>query len=164
MESYNRRDFLDMGITEDFVQDNHSRSTKGVLRGLHLQTKHPQGKLVRVIRGAVYDVAVDMRKGSPTFGQFFGIKLSEKDRKMVYVPKGFAHGFLTLSKEADLTYKMTDYYFPEYDHGIIWNDPDINISWPLKEYGIEKPILSSKDQKLPRLKDVEYPFTYNKHI
>jgi len=119
------------------------------LRGLHFQTKHPQGKLVRVTRGIVYDVAVDLRKDSPTFGKWFGVVLSEENKRMFCVPEGFAHGFIVLSEEADFLYKCTDYYHPEYDAGLIWNDPDIGIEWPLEEYGITEPILSEKDKNLP---------------
>ena len=149
MESYNKKEFEEIGLTMEFVQDNHSHSRKGVLRGLHFQTKHPQGKLVRVTRGIVYDVAVDLRKDSPTFGKWFGVVLSEENKRMFCVPEGFAHGFIVLSEEADFLYKCTDYYHPEYDAGLIWNDPDIGIEWPLEEYGITEPILSEKDKNLP---------------
>ncbi|MCD6239346.1 MAG: dTDP-4-dehydrorhamnose 3,5-epimerase [Thermotogae bacterium] len=151
MESYNKRKFEEIGLTMDFVQDNHSRSRRGVLRGLHFQLLHPQGKLVRVTRGEVFDVAVDIRKGSLTFGKWYGLILSEENKKMFYIPEGFAHGFLVLSDEADFLYKCTDYYYPDEDDGIIWNDPDIGIDWPLD--GIE-PILSGKDRKRPRLKEL----------
>ena len=161
MESYNRREFEEIGLDMNFVQDNHSRSKKGVLRGLHFQKKHPQGKLVRVIRGKVFDVAVDLRKGSPTFGKWYGIILSDENHLMFYIPEGFAHGFLVLSEEADFFYKCTDFYYPEYDAGIIWNDPDIGIKWSFEEYGIKEPILSEKDSKLPRLRDIEIPFEYS---
>ena len=160
-ESYNKREFEKIGLDMNFVQDNHSRSKKGVLRGLHFQKKHPQGKLVRVIRGKVFDVAVDLRKGSPTFGKWYGIILSDENHLMFYIPEGFAHGFLVLSEEADFFYKCTDFYYPEYDAGIIWNDPDIGIKWPFEEYGIKEPILSEKDSKLPRLRDIEIPFEYS---
>ena len=161
MESYNKREFEKIGLDMNFVQDNHSRSKKGVLRGLHFQKKHPQGKLVRVIRGKVFDVAVDLRKGSPTFGKWYGIILSDENHLMFYIPEGFAHGFLVLSEEADFFYKCTDFYYPEYDAGIIWNDPDIGIKWPFGEYRIKEPILSEKDSKLPRLRDIEIPFEYS---
>ena len=151
MESYNKRKFEEIGLTMDFVQDNHSRSRRGVLRGLHFQLLHPQGKLVRVTRGEVFDVVVDIRKGSLTFGKWYGLILSEENKKMFYIPEGFAHGFLVLSDEADFLYKCTDYYYPDEDDGIIWNDPDIGIDWPLD--GIE-PILSEKDRKRPRLKEL----------
>ena len=161
MESYNKREFEKIGLDMNFVQDNHSRSKKGVLRGLHFQKKHPQGKLVRVIRGKVFDVAVDLRKGSPTFGKWYGIILSDENHLMFYIPEGFAHGFLVLSEEADFFYKCTDFYYPEYDAGIIWNDPDIGIKWPFEEHRIKEPILSEKDSKLPRLRDIEIPFEYS---
>ncbi len=151
MESYNKKEFEGIGLTMEFVQDNHSKSRKGVLRGLHFQTKHPQGKLVRVTRGEVFDVAVDIRKGSPTFGEWYGVILSEENKKMFYIPERFAHGFLVLSDEVDFLYKCTDYYYPDEDAGIIWNDPDIGIDWPLD--GIT-PILSEKDKKRPLLKQV----------
>ena len=149
MESYNKKDFEEIGLNMEFVQDNHSHSKKGVLRGLHFQAKHSQGKLVRVTRGMVYDVAVDLRKNFKTFGKWFGVVLSDENKKMFYVPEGFAHGFIVLSEEADFLYKCTDYYYPEYDAGLIWNDPDIGIEWPLEEYGITEPILSEKDKNLP---------------
>jgi len=151
MESYKYSEFANFGIKEKFVQDNHSKSIKGVLRGLHYQ-KHPkaQAKLVRVIRGKIFDVAVDIRRNSPTYGKWVGIVLSEENKKMLYIPVGFAHGFCVLSDEAEVLYKTTEEYAPEYDRGIIWNDPDIDIKWP-----IDNPILSSKDAALPRLKDAE---------
>ncbi|MGC8819449.1 MAG: dTDP-4-dehydrorhamnose 3,5-epimerase [Athalassotoga sp.] len=151
MESYNKRDFTEIGLTMEFVQDNHSRSKKGVLRGLHFQDKHPQGKLIRVVRGEVFDVAVDIRRDSPTFGRWYSVILSEENKRMFYIPEGFAHGFLVLSDEVDFLYKCTDYYYPDEDCGIIWNDPDIGIDWPLN--GIE-PILSEKDKKRPDFKQV----------
>ena len=153
MESWNKKDFEEIGLNLNFVQDNHSRSSKGVLRGLHFQDPQPQGKLVRVVRGMVYDVAVDLRKESKTFGKYYGIILSEENKLMFYIPEGFAHGFLVLSDIADFLYKTTNYYCKECDGGIIWNDPDIAIEWPFKEYGIEKPILSEKDKNLPTLKE-----------
>ena len=151
MESYKYSEFAKFGIKEKFVQDNHSRSTRGVLRGLHYQ-KNPkaQAKLVRVTRGKVFDVAVDIRRGSPTYGRWVGVLLSEENKKMLYVPVGFAHGFCVLSEEAEVLYKTTEEYAPEYERGIIWNDPDIGIKWP-----IEEPILSPKDAALPRLKEAE---------
>lgn len=142
-----RKDVLkEAGINECFVQDNHSRSTKGVLRGLHYQLVQPQGKLVRVARGAVFDVAVDVRQGSPTFGQWYGITLDEESMRVMYVPPGFAHGFVVLSGIADFIYKCTDYYHPQSEQGIAWNDPKIGIDWPLAEV-----ILSDKDCKNPIL-------------
>ncbi len=132
-----------------FVQDNHSRSARGVLRGLHYQLGRPQGKLVMVARGAVFDVAVDIRKGSKTFGQWYGVELNEENHLQLYVPPGFAHGFCVLSDMADFLYKCTQYYAPKTERGIIWNDPDIGIDWPLSA-----PLLSARDGQAQRLKDV----------
>lgn len=150
MESYNKNDFAAMGLNMEFVQDNHSKSRKGVLRGLHFQTKLPQGKLVRVTRGRVWDVAVDLRPSSKSFGQWYGILLSEKNKKLFYIPEGFAHGFLTLEDDTEFMYKCTQIYYPEYDNGIAYNDKDIGIKWPFKEYGIKtgELILSDKDRNL----------------
>ncbi len=143
-ESFNQKAFNDAtGLNLNFVQDNHSRSAKGVLRGLHYQIQQPQGKLVRVVRGAVFDVAVDIRKGSPTFGKWVGLDLSEDNHKQMWVPTGFAHGFLVLSDSADFLYKTTEYYAPEHERCIAWNDPEIGIQWPLTS----EPSLSSKDQQ-----------------
>ena len=153
MESWNKKEFEEIGLEMEFVQDNHSRSKKGVLWGLHFQTLHSQGKLVRVVKGSVYDVAVDLRKGSPTFGKYYGAILSEENKLMFYIPEGFAHGFLVLSDEVDFLYKATDYYYPQYEAGIVWNDEDININWPFEEYGIVEPILSEKDRKLPTFRE-----------
>ena len=151
-ESYNRRTFAEAaGLDVDFVQDNHSRSAQGVLRGLHYQIQQPQGKLVRVVAGAVFDVAVDIRKTSPTFGQWVGVELSAENKKMVWVPPGFAHGFLVLSEVAEFLYKTTDYYAPSYERSIAWNDPDIGIAWPLAG----APLLSAKDQAAVGLKAAE---------
>ena len=151
-ESYNRRAFAEAaGLDVDFVQDNHSRSAQGVLRGLHYQIQQPQGKLVRVVAGAVFDVAVDIRKASPTFGQWVGIELSAENKKMVWVPPGFAHGFLVLSEVAEFLYKTTDYYAPSHERTIAWNDPDIGIAWPLAG----APLLSAKDQAAVELKAAE---------
>lgn len=130
MESYNERDFQEAGLNLRFVQDNQSMSQKGVLRGLHFQKEYPQGKLVRVIRGRVYDVAVDLRKNSATFGKHFGIILTEENKKMFYIPEGFAHGFLVLSDTAEFAYKVTDFYHPGDEGGLAWNDPEIGIIWP----------------------------------
>lgn len=155
LEFYKRSDFLSRGINTEFVQDNHSGSVKGVIRGLHYQ-KRPkvQGKLVRCVKGKIFDVAVDIRKGSPTFGKWVGVELSEENRHMLWIPEGFAHGFLVLSDYAEVIYKISGAeYSPEHDAGIIWNDPDIGIEWPLGD--IESPILSEKDSKLPRLKDLK---------
>lgn len=155
METYHKQEFFENGLTMEFVQDNHSKSKKGVLRGLHFQTRHAQGKLVRVIRGSVWDVAVDLREGSPTFGHWEGVLLSAKNKKMFYVPQGFAHGFLTLEDETEFLYKCTDYYHPEYEAGIRYDDPELGIAWPLAEYGIgpEQILLSEKDGKLPTLRE-----------
>jgi dTDP-4-dehydrorhamnose 3,5-epimerase len=150
METYQREEFEDKGISLNFIQDNQSKSTKGVLRGLHFQYTQPQGKLVRVIKGTVYDVAVDLRKGSKTYGKYEGVILSDENKKQFYVPPGFAHGFLVLSDEAEFTYKCTDFYNGDDEGGIIWNDPEININWPIGE---EHLILSEKDKKWKRLKD-----------
>ena len=155
METYNQEVFEKAGLMMKFVQDNQSKSKKGVLRGLHLQTKFSQGKLVRVISGAVYDVGVDLRKGSPTYGRYAGVTLSGENKKMFYVPEGFAHGFLVLTDEAVFTYKCTNPYRPEYDAGIVYNDPDIGVDWPLTGDDV---LLSEKDGKLPRLKDAGYAF------
>lgn len=130
METYSQRDMQEAGLDMVFVQDNQSMSKKGVLRGLHYQKEHPQGKLVRVIRGRVFDVAVDIRVGSKTYGQWYGVELSEENKKQFYVSEGFAHGFLVLSDEAEFCYKVTDFYQPEDEAGLVWNDPDIGIKWP----------------------------------
>ncbi|OQD59363.1 dTDP-4-dehydrorhamnose 3,5-epimerase [Methanobrevibacter arboriphilus JCM 13429 = DSM 1125] len=155
MESYHKKEFEENGLNIDFVQDNQSKSTKGVLRGLHFQYNQPQGKLVRVIKGEVFDVAVDLRKDSPTYSKYESVILSEDNKKQFYIPPGFAHGFLVLSDEAEFTYKCTDFYNGSDEGGIIWNDPDINIEWPLNE---EELILSEKDQKWKSLKDTSTSF------
>lgn len=149
LESYNDSRYQEAGIPGPFVQDNHSRSSRGVLRGLHFQLKHPQGKLVSVSRGEVFDVAVDIRRGAPTFGQWFGTVLSEDNHHQLYIPPGFAHGFCVLSDTADFLYKCTDYYLPEDEGGVMWNDEDIAIQWPLSE-----PKLSEKDRNNSRLTDL----------
>lgn len=150
-ESFNRRQFASLiGRDLDFVQDNHSRSEKNVLRGLHYQIEQPQGKLVRVIQGAVFDVAIDMRKSSPTFGQHVAIELSAENQRMLWVPEGFAHGFLVTSATAEFLYKTTDYYAPEFERSIAWNDPALAIAWPIQG----APSLSAKDQQAPLLADV----------
>lgn len=148
-ESYNERDFLEIGINDEFVQDNHSKSQKGVLRGLHFQKENSQGKLIRVVKGKIYDVAVDLRQDSRTFGKYFGTELSEENKLMLYIPKNFAHGFLALEEGTEILYKTTDYYNPADEYGIIWNDSDLNIDWKLEEYKIKKEdlILSEKDKK-----------------
>lgn len=149
-ESYNKKDFLNAGINIDFVQDNESKSHRGVLRGLHFQKKYPQSKLVRVVKGEVFDVAVDLRKDSITFGKYESVILSEENQKQFLIPKGFAHGFLVLSDEAKFVYKCDDFYHPEDEGGIIYNDPDININWPFLD-NIE---LSEKDKKHPSFKEI----------
>lgn len=155
-ETYRHSDFTAAGIPEHFVQDNHSRSIGGVLRGLHYQ-KDPkaQGKLVRCLTGRVYDVAVDIRKGSPDYGKWAGIELTGENGTMLYVPPGFAHGFLVLSDQADVVYKCTNEYSPAHDRGIIWNDPDIGIRWQRSD-----PLLSDKDARHPRLRDADNEFLY----
>ena len=149
LETYQQKRYRDAGIALPFVQDNHSRSAKGVLRGLHFQLRYPQGKLVQVIRGEVFDVAVDIRHGSPTFGKWSGSLLSETNHRQLYVPPGFAHGFCVLSEIADFLYKCTDYYHPEDENGIAWNDPGIGIDWP-----IASPRLSDKDRRFRPLHEV----------
>jgi dTDP-4-dehydrorhamnose 3,5-epimerase len=141
LESWNRRQFATLGLDVDFVQDNHSRSQKGVLRGLHYQIRQTQGKLVRAVRGEVFDVAVDLRKSSPTFGRWASVNLSEDNHRMFWIPPGCAHGFLTLSDSADFLYKATDYYAPEHERSLLWNDPTIGIDWPLES----PPLLAAKD-------------------
>ena len=158
MESYNEKDFRENGLDMRFVQDNESKSKKGVLRGMHFQTQHSQGKLVRVIKGEVYDVAVDLRKGSPTYGEWEGVILSENNKNMFYIPEGFAHGFLVLSDEAIFNYKCTDFYDPEHDGGLLWNDPIVNIKWPIEN--VEKVILSEKDKNQKKLHELDLPFIY----
>lgn len=153
METYNYNDFKAAGLDVVFVQDNQSKSKKWVLRGLHFQKNNPQGKLVRVIKGEVFDVAVDLRKNSPTFGKWQGIVLSAENKKQFYVPEGFAHGFLVLSEEAEFVYKCTRFYDPTDEFGIIWNDPDINIIWP--DINNLEVLLSEKDKKNKKLEDIE---------
>ncbi len=154
-ESYNEHAFAQaMGLSLKFVQDNHSRSAQGVLRGLHYQIRQPQGKLVRVVRGSVFDVAVDLRRSSPTFGRWVGVELSESNHRQLWVPPGFAHGFVVTSESADFLYKTTDYYAPEHERCIAWNDPAIGIQWPLDG----PPVLSAKDQQGVSLAQAEvYP-------
>ena len=152
LESWNKRSFSNAGIDEHFVQDNHSRSAKGVLRGLHYQLNVPQGKLVRVTSGAVFDVAVDIRTASPTFGKWVGYELSAANHRMLWIPPGFAHGFLTLEDDTDFLYKCTALYMPEFDRSVRWNDPEIGIVWPVTDI---TPLLSSKDEMAPLLADAE---------
>ena len=142
-ESYHKRLFREQAISLEFVQDNHSRSKQGALRGLHYQIRQPQGKLVRVILGEIYDVAVDLRKSSPAFGQWMGQYLSANKKNQLYVPPGFAHGFYVVSEWAEVIYKATDYYAPQWERTLLWNDPQINVSWPLLEG--KQPLLSAKD-------------------
>lgn len=153
MESYNHKNFVEaIGSDVKFVQDNHSRSQKGVLRGLHYQINQPQGKLVRVTSGVVYDVAVDIRKSSPTFGQWVGVELSAENNRQFWVPAGFAHGFVVLSDSADFLYKTTEYYAPEHERCIKWNDPELAINWQYKD----EPALSEKDQQGSLFLEAEY--------
>jgi dTDP-4-dehydrorhamnose 3,5-epimerase len=147
METYNQRDMEEAGLSMKFVQDNQSMSRKGVLRGLHYQKNFPQGKLVRVVRGAVYDVAVDLRRDSKTYGKWYGVELSAENKKQFYIPEGFAHGFLVLSDEAEFCYKVTDFWHPNDEGGLLWNDPDIGVEWPLE--GIDEILLSDKDRVNP---------------
>ncbi len=151
--SYRESILQDVGIDEQFVQDNHSRSTRGILRGLHYQLTQPQGKLVRVASGRVFDVAVDVRMGSPTFGQWYGDILDEENMRMMYIPPGFAHGFLVLSDVADFIYKCTDYYHPQSEQGILWNDPAVGIDWPLTDVH-----LSDKDSNNTLLKNQSHEY------
>lgn len=153
METYNQRDMAEAGLNMTFVQDNQSMSVKGVLRGLHFQKRYPQGKLIRVIKGEIFDVAVDLRKGSTSFGRWHGERLSEENKKQFYIPEGFAHGFYVLSEKAECCYKCTDFYHPDDEGGILWNDPEIGITWPLLP-GIPV-ILSEKDKKHPFLCELQ---------
>ena len=150
-ESWNERSFAAAGITARFVQDNHSRSARNVLRGLHYQIQQPQGKLVRVLAGEIFDVVVDIRRSSPRFGRWTGVNLSAYSHASLWVPAGFAHGFCVTSESAEVLYKTTDFYSPEYERSILWNDPDIGIGWPLSAH----PVLSTKDVGAVRLSDAE---------
>ena len=151
LESYNEKVFAQLGIGERFVQDNHSSSSKNVLRGLHYQIKHPQGKLVRVVEGEIVDVAVDLRRSSATFGKWEAVRLSEENKRILWIPVGFAHGFCVVSEKAQVLYKTTDYYAPEFERTLAWNDPDLNIDWGLDG----NPIVSAKDQKGATLRAAE---------
>lgn len=151
LETWNRETFAQQGIDVPFVQDNLSRSARGTVRGLHYQVRKPQGKLVRVLRGEIYDVAVDLRRSSRNFGKWVGVRLTESDHRSLYVPAGFAHGFCVMSETADVFYKCTELYSPGDERSVLWNDPDLNISWPLTV----PPVLSDKDLKAPRLIDTE---------
>jgi dTDP-4-dehydrorhamnose 3,5-epimerase len=150
METYKKEDFEKAGIKGEFIQDNHSKSEYGVLRGLHFQREpYAQAKIVRCVKGAIYDVAVDLRKNSPTFGKYVGVNLSEENKYQLYIPRYFAHGFLVLSENAEVIYKVDNVYAPDYETGLIWNDHDVNVKWPN-----ENPILSSKDLELPMLREL----------
>ena len=149
IETFQVERYREIGITQPFVQDNHSRSQRGVLRGLHFQKTRPQGKLVRVSRGAVYDVAVDIDPKSSTFGRYVGVELNDVNHRQLWIPAGYAHGFCVISEVADFEYKCTDLYFPQDEGGLIWNDPDVAIPWPITE-----PSLSGKDTLLPKLRDL----------
>lgn len=154
METYNKKDFDEAGLKYDFVQDNESKSKKGVLRGLHFQNNHPQAKLVRVLDGEVYDVAVDLRKNSPTYGKYVGVYLSSENKRQFLIPRGFAHGFLVLSETATFCYKCDEFYHPEDEGGIMWNDPSIGIKWPK----VDNIILSEKDKNRLPLSEMELNF------
>lgn len=158
LEYYSKRDFEAAGLSMNFVQDNESKSKKGVLRGLHFQTKYTQGKLVRVMQGEVWDVAVDLRNGSPTFGQWVGVYLSEDNKRQFYIPEGFAHGFLVMSDVAFFSYKCTNFYAPEYDSGLLWCDEQIGIKWPIDDKS--KLILSEKDKKQKKFNELTIPFIF----
>ena len=155
METYNQKDMEEAGLTMQFVQDNQSCSTKGVLRGLHFQKENTQSKLVRCIKGEVFDVAVDLRPGSKTYGKWEGVVLTEENKKMFMIPKGFAHGFLVLSDEAEFTYKCDDVYNPSAEGGLAWNDKDVAIDWPLGNMAVEDLLTSDKDGKWPSLKELK---------
>ncbi len=158
-EGWNSKHFSAQGIDEEFVQDNFSLSSRGVLRGLHFQRIRPQGKLVKVLQGEVFDVAVDIRRGSPTWGRWYGIVLSESGHEMMWIPRGFAHGFCVLSEKARFWYKCTDYYCTEGEDGILWSDPDIGVAWPLEE----PPYLSPRDGRLGSFHDLDSPFTFGEN-
>jgi dTDP-4-dehydrorhamnose 3,5-epimerase len=153
METYHRKQFAELGIPDVFVQDNHSRSTKGTLRGLHYQTQHSQAKLCRVVEGEALDVAVDIRAGSPNFGKWTSVHLAANNHNQIFIPAGFAHGFLALTDTVQFLYKCSDFYTPGDEHGILWNDPDINISW-----GVASPLVSDKDAKNSKLADIPREF------
>ncbi len=155
METYSEKEFEEIGITNKFVQDNQSKSRKGVLRGLHFQKQNSQAKLVRVIKGAVYDVAVDLRPGSKTYGKYEGVMLTEENKKMFMIPRGFAHGFLVVSDEAEFVYKCDDIYNHEAEGGLKWNDPDVNIAWPMEGISEDELLTSEKDGKWPSLKELK---------
>lgn len=156
MQTYTEREFATWGIERPFVQHNHSMSVKGTLRGLHYQLRNPQAKLCRVVRGAVWDVAVDIRLGSPHFGQHVSTLLSAENKRQIYVPRGFAHGFLVVSDEAEFLYQCDNYYTPGDEYGVRWDDPALAIAWPLRQYEIECPLLSPKDQTAPLLDKIAH--------
>lgn len=153
LETWNHRTFAELGLNLTFVQDNHSRSGQGILRGMHYQSQHPQGKLVRVTQGCVFDVAVDLRQSSPTYGQWVGVELSDDNSRMLWVPPGFAHGFYVLSAFADFFYKCTDYFYPEFDRSLRWDDPTVGIQWPL--LNAQAPLISAKDAQAKAWQDAE---------
>lgn len=153
METYHRTKFAEMGITDAFVQDNHAASSRGALRGFHYQLHRPQAKLCRLVEGEALDVAVDIRLGSPHFGKWTSVLLSAKDQNQIYVPVGFAHGYLSLSEKVQFLYKCSDFYDPADEHGVLWNDPALNVSW-----GVDAPLLSEKDSRNPRLADIPHDF------
>lgn len=154
METWNKNELRSLGLDLDFVQDNHSKSGRNILRGLHYQIENPQGKLVRVVKGEVFDVAVDMRQSSPNFGRWVGVYLNDSNKRMLWIPPGFAHGFYVNSDCAEFLYKCTDYYYPEHERTLLWNDPDLSIAWPIA-HGIQ-PILSEKDQQGALMSDSQY--------
>lgn len=154
METWNRRAFVEAGINADFVQDNHSQSVKGTLRGLHYQVEHPQGKLVRATTGEIFDVAVDLQRSSPTFGRWIGLHLSAQNRRMLWIPPGFAHGYYVLSELADCLYKCTEYYAPELERVLAWDDREIDVKWPLVQGAL--PLLSARDARGRRLSEAEF--------
>jgi dTDP-4-dehydrorhamnose 3,5-epimerase len=162
MECYSELDFKEAGLDLTFVQDNHSRSRKGVLRGMHFQKEHPQGKLIRVPRGAVFNALIDLRKGSPTYGKWFGVELSAENKKMLYIPRGCAQGFLILEDNTDYMYKCTDFYHPDDEGGLKWDDTDIDIQWPLDKVGGNQ-VLSDKDKNWPAFKDLNFTFEFEKY-
>lgn len=155
METYSKRDFAELGVECEFVQDNQSQSTRGVLRGLHFQKEHPQAKLVRVVSGKVWDAAVDLRPGSSTFGKWYGVELSSENKKQFFIPRGFAHGFVVLSETAEFAYKCDDFYAPGDEGGIIWNDAEIGVDWPVEGLNL---ILSEKDQNWPEFNKIKEEF------
>lgn len=156
LETYHRRAFAEAGIDVELVQDNEARSRRGILRGLHFQKRHPQAKLVRALRGSAFDVAVDLRRSSPTFGRWHGVLLDEQSRRSLFVPAGFAHGYLALEDVTDVAYKCSEHHHPEDEGGLVWNDPDVGIAWPLEEIGA--PVLSEKDRRYPRLAELGFAY------